>query len=444
VRRAALLYSSVFVMHVGFAAGYTGVPLLAKRAFGATVWELALLGLAWAGSYTFLCLGTALVAGRARPGVFALAGSVAYAAAYGSAALTSNLWHLAGVQLLAALAGALYWPMIEAAIARGAGGHRLRRRMGLFNISWSAGDALGAAAGGLLFDVWERLPFLSLPLISGLAAAFIVAALRRPEDELDASPRSRGEAASPARHRGHLGDEEKRPGAEARGGPGRRADQTGREEEEPEPPPAGRHERGGPGRRADQTGREEDRPGRDLPGGSSSPEDGDVRVREFSSGGSHPAGSALSAREGEAPAGVRCRFRRAAWLANFIAYGVVGVLRSIFAAPAADVFGMAPTAYGLVIGTFNGLRTVTFAVLRRWRSWHYRPRLLLLSIGLIGLSMAAVVAAAFLPPRRRWGSFSPRSRRPESAAAASTTRASTTAWPAKPSRRRRRAFTRPP
>lgn len=45
---------------------------------------------------------------------------------------------------------ALYWPVVQAAIGDLAGGGRLTRAIGLFNVSWSAGKMLGYLLGGVL------------------------------------------------------------------------------------------------------------------------------------------------------------------------------------------------------------------------------------------------------------------------------------------------------
>jgi len=45
---------------------------------------------------------------------------------------------------------AMYWPVVQAAIGDLAGPGRLAREVGRFNVSWSAGKALGYLAGGLL------------------------------------------------------------------------------------------------------------------------------------------------------------------------------------------------------------------------------------------------------------------------------------------------------
>lgn len=148
-------------MHVGFAAGYTGIPLLAKNVFDASVWQLALLGVTGTLTYTVACLGLKGLVGRARPVLVALVGALLYGISYIFAIFAANVLHLMVILFFAAAASALFWPMLEAAIAEGAAGYRLNRRMGLFCLCWSTGDVLGAVLGGAVVSSW----FLAAPRV---------------------------------------------------------------------------------------------------------------------------------------------------------------------------------------------------------------------------------------------------------------------------------------
>jgi len=98
-----------------------------------------------------------------------------------------------------------------------------------------------------------------------------------------------------------------------------------------------------------------------------------------------------------APLDMIARYRKASWVANFFGFGVTGVIRSVFAAAAKDIFKMSGPVYGLVIATFNALRTLTFFALGRHSAWQYRPRLFLAVNSLLGVGMAGTFIAAFLP-----------------------------------------------
>jgi hypothetical protein len=164
--------------------------------------------------------------------------------------------------------------------------------MGVFNISWSLGDAAGTAVGGFFFDIYPMLPFITMGLAVIPVVAVVIAAMRQPEEN-----------------------------------------------------------------------------------GAASGEEG----------------------EGPADGALNDGFRKGAWTGNFVAAGVTNILRSVFAAPARDVFLMSGSSYGLVVGTFNATRTLTFYVMSRWHSWRYKVRTFLAVNGLLAVGMAAVVAAAYMP-----------------------------------------------
>lgn len=98
------------------------------------------------------------------------------------------------------------------------------------------------------------------------------------------------------------------------------------------------------------------------------------------------------------PQETKQNYARAAWCSNFFAHGVTNVLRSVFAAPAVDVFKMSPLTIGLIVGAFNATRTITFAVLRRSSAWTYRSSVLTGANLLLISGMASVVGAAYFAP----------------------------------------------
>jgi len=296
MRRLNLLYLAAFLMQAGASAGATGAPLMAKIGFGASLWDLAIMGMASTLAYTVGCLAVGVTNARRRPFAMMIAGTAFMAVSYACGLWATRVSHLVLLFTCSGLGNAAYWPMLETALSEGADGQRLNRRMGLFNVSWSLGDAAGTVAGGALYDVWAKLPFVLLIVTMGFLGAAVLTARRRAVDANEPLP------------------------------------------------------------------------------------------ERFAKNGMHAGGGELNA-----------RFRNASWVANFIGSGTVNVLRSVFAAPAKDVFGMRGTAFGLVIGTFNAMRTLTFVGLREWPNWHYRTRILMAFNGLLALGMAGVVAAAFLP-----------------------------------------------
>jgi len=282
-------------MQFGGSAGVTGTPLVAKYTFGTSLWGLAIIGMTGPLIYTVTCLALRSFKGRMRTDAIAITGVVIAGLTYVAAVWSTQTWHLVVACAGQGVGTALYWPMIEAFIARGTTGRKVSLRMGVFNISWSLGDAAGTAMGGFFFDLYPMLPFITMGLAVIPVAAVVIAAMRQPEEN----------------------------------------------------------------------------------GGANGGEDG----------------------EGEGPAdgATNDGFRKGAWTGNFIAAGVTNILRSVFAAPALDVFRMSGSTYGLVVGTFNATRTLTFYAMSRWHSWRYKARTFLAVNGLLAVGMAAVVAAAYMP-----------------------------------------------
>lgn len=93
---------------------------------------------------------------------------------------------------------------------------------------------------------------------------------------------------------------------------------------------------------------------------------------------------------------VRQGFTTAAWMGNFVAHGITGVLRSVFTAPAVDVFKMSPLSIGLAIGTFNALRTLTFALMRHRNDWAYHKGIFSAAHLILAAGMVLIIGAACL------------------------------------------------
>lgn len=293
MQRLKLLYAAVFLMQFGGSAGVTGLPLQAKVSFGTSFWGLAFIGIAGPLVYTVTCLLVGRAKGRVNRTVLVVSGTAIMAATFALACLAKNTGHLVLACAGQGIGAGLFWPMIEAAIVEGTAGRAVMKRVGVFNISWSLGDAIGTASAGFLFAVHPALPYVVLVVMMGGVLGCVAAARRLP-----------------------IG----------------------------------------------------------VPNGWAA------------ANGDRPADRQLNA-----------GFRKAAWVGNFVGAGVVNVLRSVFTAPARDVFKMSAPAIGLVIGTFNATRTLTFFVLGRRQGWRYRRAAFLAVNSLIAIGMVSVVAASLLP-----------------------------------------------
>lgn len=297
MRRTTICFAAVMVMQFGGSVGGTAVALTAAYNFRASVWWLGIIGMVQPLMYTAGCLAVGSVVGRIRPLNVALCGIATQGVALAFAATATENWHLMLVNIGAGLGQSMFWPMIEGVISEGTDGARLNRRIGLFNVSWSAADAVATAAGGALMVLRPWLPFVCGAVAMGGTAAVVLAARRRAVDALEPLP------------------------------------------------------------------------------------------KRFTK-------SELSAEHTKA---INGKFRKAAWVANFISAGSVTIVRSLFAAPARDIFRMSGPMTALAFAVLSIMRTVAFAGLREWPGWHYRPAVFVTLNSLLAVGLVALVAAAYLP-----------------------------------------------
>lgn len=153
-----------------------GLPLLAKRVFDVPLWQLAALGVTGSLGYALSCAAMGWLVGRANRLSVAVFGAAFYSGVIIFAVWAESLLHLVAIVAAGSVGMALFWPMIEAAIAGGAKGRTLSRRMGFFNICWSVGDVLGIITAGMLYDLWPRLPVVMASAGAACVTLCVVAA----------------------------------------------------------------------------------------------------------------------------------------------------------------------------------------------------------------------------------------------------------------------------
>jgi MFS family permease len=74
------------------------------------------------------------------------------------------------------------WPMLESIVSTGAEGHELSRRIGVYNLLWSAAAALIIAANGALIDHAPWAVFV-IPIIVHALCAVLISRIREPAHE---------------------------------------------------------------------------------------------------------------------------------------------------------------------------------------------------------------------------------------------------------------------
>lgn len=187
--------------HLGLIIGAAFLMDLAYRAGSQAYQEAGLLlhaspaQLSWLGAISAFCYSSAcLIAGpisdrigrKASVGLACLGLCISYMVA----ALMRRVSYLLGLAALSGTSLAFFWPAVQAWIAdlSGSDRRRLARRLGVFNVSWAAGLAVGPTYTGYLWafgadeGISQSLVFRSIAGAMGLLAAIVAVARVRPLD----------------------------------------------------------------------------------------------------------------------------------------------------------------------------------------------------------------------------------------------------------------------
>ncbi len=154
------LFIAAFCKAAGLGASFLAIPLLAEEHFNTTPFQLALIMCIGGLVLVISCPLMGWLSDRGEKRYFILAGCFSLAITYALMSRAQTLFQFYLLPAGAAFSSALFWPALEAEIARGADAAELRRRMGVFNICWSAGNMFGLYLGGALLKLLTPLPFL--------------------------------------------------------------------------------------------------------------------------------------------------------------------------------------------------------------------------------------------------------------------------------------------
>ena len=161
------LYLTPFLVDVCMGSITIAVPLMAIS-LGSSSLSLGILGSSMGLSYISLCFFFWKLSERWHRKKLLMLGSFLYIAASLLFSFSSQIYHLYLSMLLLGIAGAMFWPTLEAWIAEKESKRTLIQKMALFNISWSAGLAIGPLIGGILFGINFKLPFYFALIVSVL------------------------------------------------------------------------------------------------------------------------------------------------------------------------------------------------------------------------------------------------------------------------------------
>ena len=176
-----LLIAGAFGMDLTFRAGAQAYQE-AGLAFQASALELGLLGTISAACYSSMCVVAGSISDRIGRRATALVAAGGLAAAYLLAGRATSVHQLMALTVLSGSSLAFFWPALQAWVADlgGRGRKALTRNLGLFNVFWSAGLALGPSVTGYLWAYGlaagssQRLVFSTVAGFSILVGALVL------------------------------------------------------------------------------------------------------------------------------------------------------------------------------------------------------------------------------------------------------------------------------
>ena len=165
------LYLVAFVLDMTLAGGGFAVPLHAI-ALGATARQLGIIG-ASPFAYTIACLFTGRLSDRLGRRNVAALGCVLSACGYFLMPHTRSLTALFGLAVGVSFSVALIWPPVQAWLSEQPDQRSLSQSVGIFNVSWSLGIAVGPIVSSRLVKLDPQL-YLPFYMAGGLTLLSIL------------------------------------------------------------------------------------------------------------------------------------------------------------------------------------------------------------------------------------------------------------------------------
>ncbi len=148
------------------------IPIYAQK-FGASYFDLGLIGVAWSAPYILLSIIVGMLTDRFGRRFFFLtgiAGCVVIALLF---LLTSEVWHIMVIRIINGVVYSFTWPIVEAIIVDFTTLGERTKAMGKFSFSWALGLLLGPSIGGLIVGMLDFENLFLISFIVGLPAILI-------------------------------------------------------------------------------------------------------------------------------------------------------------------------------------------------------------------------------------------------------------------------------
>ncbi len=153
------LFGAAMLMEMSAGVVAFAIPLLAIE-FGASSFQLGSLGALRGLAYVMLCLFFGRLSDRLGRNKIVLPACGLLFVLYGIITFSTSLLHLFILMPFMGLAMSMFWPPVIAWVGELPGASSLGKTVRSFNLAWSIGAIVSALIGGMLFQVYFRLPFI--------------------------------------------------------------------------------------------------------------------------------------------------------------------------------------------------------------------------------------------------------------------------------------------
>lgn len=168
---------AAFILDAAVGIVMVALPFFVYDTLGGTETMSGTIGAITSAAYAVACI-ISLRFLRRIDNVIPLAalGALWNCAVFGLTFLCRAPWLFCLVMSLSSMGNAVVWPGLHSWVGGEHDPRRRARHMAWFNISWSAGLAVGPFVGGLLYDASQAYPFMVVPAM-GLFVAVLIASV---------------------------------------------------------------------------------------------------------------------------------------------------------------------------------------------------------------------------------------------------------------------------
>jgi MFS family permease len=165
------IYLVGFLVDCALMVGFHALPFFVARELGGAEGMIGVIAGVQSAFYALICLGSAPFVHRAKHGLrLGVAGLIFYGIIFAVSCLTKSAM-LFGLLSIVSMAGLSFiWPAMQSWLGHEQDLKVRSRRLTCFNISWSAGLAVGPLLGGYLYELHYGYAFAAVFLLSMLAA----------------------------------------------------------------------------------------------------------------------------------------------------------------------------------------------------------------------------------------------------------------------------------